>query len=104
MGLFNLFGVGVTQNMAAAARHFEKVDKQEHGLSMLAIGGMNAVGLGVKRNSYEAVRWLRMAKAQGFLLEDELLANPEQVFKIVFNHQAPEQIALSTVSKKEQLQ
>lgn len=103
VGLFNLFGFGVKQDVAAAASHFEKAAEQEHGLSMLAIGTMNAVGLGVERNPREAIRWFRMAKAQGFLIEDELLANPEQVFKIVFKNQAPQQIALSNVSKKEQL-
>ena len=103
VGLFNLFGFGVKQDPAAAASHFEKAAKKEHGLSMLAIGTMNAVGLGVKRNPREAVRWFRMAKAQGFLIEDELLAHPEQVFEIVFKNHPPQQVALSNVSKKEQL-
>jgi localization factor PodJL len=103
LGLFNLFGFEAEPDMAAAADYFEQAARQEHGLSMVALGTMYAVGLGVERDRGEAVRWFRLARAHGFSIKDELLAKPERIFEIAFKNQAPQPIALSNMSSKAQL-
>jgi hypothetical protein len=103
LGVFSLTGYGVEQDFTAAANYFEKAALQEHGLAMLALGTMRAVGLGVEKDSREAVRWFRLAKAHGFLIEDDLLAEPERVFEIVLNEQIPREISRPVISPEEQL-
>lgn len=103
LGVLSLTGYGVEQDFAEAARHFEKAASQEHGLAMLAIGTMRAVGFGVEQDSREAVRWFRLARAHGFLIEDELLANPERVFEIALNEQMPQEISHEVISPEELL-
>ncbi len=56
-----------------AARYFEKAAKKEHGSSMHMLGLMYAGGVGVEQSNTEALRWFRMAKAQGFPVEDKLM-------------------------------
>lgn len=57
-----------------AAQYFKAAAKKEHGSSMHMLGLMYANGVGVQKDSSEALRWFRMAHAQGFPVEEELLS------------------------------
>jgi hypothetical protein len=59
---------------AAASVYFENAAKKEHALSMHMLGLMYARGNGVPQNDTEALRWFRMANAQGFPVDQQLLS------------------------------
>lgn len=68
----------VAQNPLTAVEYFKKAADKEHEESMYALGLMYAIGIGgEKANTVEALRWFRMAKAQGFPVEEELLSESE---------------------------
>lgn len=60
-------------NAAQAAAYFEAAAKEEHGTAMYMLGLMYASGMGVEPSDREALRWFRLAKAQGVPVEDQFL-------------------------------
>lgn len=58
----------------SAVRYLEKAAAKEHGSSMHMLGLAYARGIGVQQNGTEALRWFRMAHAQGIPVESELLS------------------------------
>ncbi len=57
--------VSLRSNPAAAAKHFMRAAEGEHGAAMHMLGLMYAGGTGVPQSEAEALRWFRMAAAQG---------------------------------------
>jgi len=57
-----------------AVKYFKAAAEKEHGSSMHMLGLMYASGAGVEQNSTEALRWFRLARAQGFPVEENLLS------------------------------
>lgn len=103
LGLFNLFGFEGEPDEVSAATYFEKAAKQEHGLSMLALGKMHALGIGVEKDIDEAVRWFRLARANGLPVDDELLVDPEEVFERILKAHTPRETVPVSIGPKEQL-
>jgi localization factor PodJL len=60
-------------NAAKAAQYFEAAAKEEHGTAMYMLGLMYASGMGVEPSDREALRWFRLAKAQGVQVENQFL-------------------------------
>jgi TPR repeat protein len=58
----------------AALTYFQKAAKQEHGGAMYMLGLMYAGGTGVPQSDREALRWFRMASAQGVAVDNRLLS------------------------------
>lgn len=59
---------------AVAAKYFESASQKEYGPAMHMLGLMHARGMGVQQSDKEALRWFRMAKAQGFPVDEQLLS------------------------------
>ena len=64
----------ISCNPSEAAHYFETAAKEEHGAAMHMLGLMYASGTGVTQNDREALRWFRLAKAQGIPVEDRFLS------------------------------
>ena len=64
----------ITCNPPEAARYFEAAAKEEHGAAMHMLGLMYASGVGVAQSDREALRWFRLARAQGIPVEDRFLS------------------------------
>jgi localization factor PodJL len=64
----------LARNPVTAIEYFKKAAAKEHGSSMYMLGLMYAGGIGVQASQVEALRWFRMAKAQGIPVEDQLLS------------------------------
>jgi len=64
----------ISCNPSEAARYFEAAAKEEHGSAMHMLGLMYASGVGVAQSDREALRWFRLAKAQGVPVEDRFLS------------------------------
>jgi TPR repeat protein len=58
----------------AARSYFQKAAKQEHGGAMYMLGLMYAGGTGVAQSDREALRWFRLASAQGVAVDNRLLS------------------------------
>ena len=56
-----------------AVGYLKAAANKEHGSAMHMLGMMYAKGVGVSKNKDEAVRWFRLAKAQGVLVSHQLL-------------------------------
>lgn len=56
-----------------AAGYLKAAADKEHGASMHMLGMMYARGVGVAKNTDEAVRWFRLARAQGYPVPDQML-------------------------------
>lgn len=56
-----------------ALGHLKAAADKEHGSAMHMLGMMYAKGVGVSKSTDEAVRWFRLAKAQGVPVPDQLL-------------------------------
>lgn len=73
-----LIGVGIysktPQNAELAIEYLEKAAQKEHAGAMHMLGLIWATGTGVKKSNAEALRWFRMAKANGLPVEDRLLS------------------------------
>ena len=54
--------------------YLKKAARKEHGSAMHMLGVMSARGVGVPKNTNEAVRWFRLAKAQGLPISNQLLS------------------------------
>jgi TPR repeat protein len=61
-------------NPSDSVEYFKKAVKKEHGSSMHMLGVMYAKGVGVEKSSKEALRWFRLAKAQGVPIRDQWLS------------------------------
>lgn len=59
---------------AEAVRCFKKAGRKENSPSMHILGVMYAQGVVVKKSTKEALRWFRLAKAQGFPVKKQLLS------------------------------
>jgi hypothetical protein len=57
-----------------AVRYFEAAARDEHGVSMHMLGLMYASGTGVEQSDLEALRWFRLAKAQGVRVDQRFLS------------------------------
>ncbi len=57
-----------------AVRYLEAAADGEHGAAMHMLGLMYAGGSGVEQSDREALRWFRLAKAQGIPVEDRFLS------------------------------
>ncbi len=68
LGMAYLYG-----DPSLAAEHLKAAAEKEHGASMHMLGIMYANGVGVPKNTEEAVSWFRLAKAQGIAVSDQLL-------------------------------
>ena len=64
----------ITCNPPEAARYFEAAAKEEHGAAMHMLGLMYASGIGVEQSDREALRWFRLARAQGIPVEGRFLS------------------------------
>lgn len=64
----------LSADAAAAADYFETAAREEHGASMHMLGLMAATGTGVEQSDREALRWFRLAKAQGLQVEERFLS------------------------------
>ena len=64
----------ISCNPSEAARYFETAAKEEHGAAMHMLGLMCASGTGVAQSDREALRWFRLARAQGVPVEDRFLS------------------------------
>lgn len=64
----------VSSDAGAAARYLEAAAREEHGASMHMLGLMYASGTGVEQSDLEALRWFRLAKAQGVRVEARFLS------------------------------
>jgi uncharacterized protein YceK len=64
----------ISCNPSEAARYFETAAKEEHGAAMHMLGLMYASGTGVTQSDREALRWFRLARAQGIAVEDRFLS------------------------------
>ena len=64
----------ISCNPSEAARYFETAAKEEHGAAMHMLGLMYASGTGVAQSDREALRWFRLARAQGVPVEDRFLS------------------------------
>jgi localization factor PodJL len=64
----------LSSNAVTAAKYFEIAAREEHGAAMHILGLMHARGVGVPQSDKEALRWFRMAKAQGFPVDEQLLS------------------------------
>jgi hypothetical protein len=64
----------ISCNPSEAARYFEAAAKEEHGSAMHMLGLMYASGVGVAQSDREALRWFRLARAQGVPVEDRFLS------------------------------
>jgi TPR repeat protein len=74
MGLRHMTGDGVPLNPGRAVFHFQRAADREHALSMYHLGFAHALGQGVAPDPGESLRWFRLARAQGFPVEDDLLS------------------------------
>jgi len=63
-----LFGLGVPQNDAEAAKWFRKSAEQGLAWSQFMLGGCYERRQGVPKDDAEAVKWFRKAAEQGFFL------------------------------------
>ena len=64
----------LSSNAIEASRYFEKAAREEHGAAMHMLGLMYASGTGVEQSDLEALRWFRMAKAQGVRVDERFLS------------------------------
>lgn len=64
----------LSPNAVKAAQYFEVAARDEHGASMYMLGLMYAGGMGVEPSDREALRWFRLAKAQGIQVENQFLS------------------------------
>ena len=64
----------ISRNPTEAARFFERAAREEHGSAMHMLGLMYASGTGVEQSDREALRWFRLARAQGVPVEDRFLS------------------------------
>ncbi len=62
------------QEAMLAIQYLEKAAQYEHVGAMHMLGLIWATGTGVKKSNAEALRWFRMAKANGLPVEDRLLS------------------------------
>jgi len=67
VGLAGLYaaGFGVNQDLAEAARWYEKAARRGHAIAQLNLGDYHARGWGVKRDLVTAYMWLTLAARQG---------------------------------------
>jgi len=93
--------VYISRDAMAASKYFEVAAGKEHGGAMHMLGMMYARGIGVQQSDKEAVRWFRMAKAQGVAIDDRLLSEAtmrEYIVRIKRN--APQSRATAQGDKK----
>jgi len=64
----------ISSNAGAAVPYFEKAAREEHGASLHMLGLMYASGTGVDQSDLEALRWFRLAKAQGVRVDERFLS------------------------------
>lgn len=64
----------LSSDAGAAAGYFETAARAEHGASMHMLGLMYASGTGVEQSDLEALRWFRLARAQGVRVEQRFLS------------------------------
>ena len=64
----------MSRNPPEAARYFESAAREEHGSAMHMLGLMYASGVGVEQSDREALRWFRLARAQGVPVEARFLS------------------------------
>lgn len=64
----------LTSGPKVAAGYFKKAAGKEHGSSMHMLGLMYAKGAGVTKNTKEALKWFRLAKAQGIPVMEQWLS------------------------------
>lgn len=75
LGIRSLEGKnGLQKDPKAAYLHFEKAAAKEDEIAMFYLGMLNAKGLGVQPSASEALRWFRLAKANGYPVADQLLS------------------------------
>jgi len=74
----NLIGVAyLSEKPELAIGYLKKAAEKEHDISMYILGLIYANGTGVEPNPTEALRWFRLAQAQGFPVESEFLSKPK---------------------------
>ncbi|GEM_PF-1852179 len=64
----------ISSDAGLAVGYFETAARAEHGASMHMLGLMYASGTGVEQSDLEALRWFRLAKAQGVRVEERFLS------------------------------
>ncbi len=85
-----------------AVQNFMKAADDEHGGSMYALGLLYATGNGVEKNDKEALRWFRMAQAQGFPVSQKLL-DEKTIQNYITKEQKKVSYAPKVKSKKKQI-
>ncbi|MFC1814254.1 peptidoglycan-binding protein, partial [Thermodesulfobacteriota bacterium] len=73
MGLNYLRGAGVSEDPGQAYALFQKAAQSEDADAQYFLAVLSAIGHGKVKDQWEALRWFRLAKSNGFPVPDDLL-------------------------------
>lgn len=64
----------IKRNPNAAYKYFRKAARKKHGASMHMLGLMCSRGIGIKKDLNQALKWFKLAKANGSYVDDRYLS------------------------------